>query len=671
MKKVQLFAVAAAMGMFASTVSAAEYVTKDAYVATWGNVDEIIKVDVGDKVVLPMAEISVIRETRTTDPKYASGSDSLGIEDSAECYAGFTNIKGVDNNEDGYVDAKLLTAGIDNLTQQGWLHTDAKFFPSAKTALYYVGLTNGNDVTSGRFLAPGAEKKDVYALGLSHKHLANEEEVLKHFEDAGILNFTYDSKEYIDYVDVNPIVLKNAKGNNLGTVSIRIESKETRYADDAIREDIVKMLVTGVALTSGDDYTVKTVISENYTDKTQLPYSAVINKVTTEVPANSILLVEEDRYGNLIPTGVATTGDIHGVNGTPISYPTDGKIIVALDTEEKDAEGNKLYSKYMTITRTSANAFTPKSTMVWDDENGTFMKQTDEAREYALGTDTVKGFYWNNKFVSDKNEAPKAVTADDIAIPAHALGLYHLQTPANPSDKIVIDTDGLNLTISGINTKKETMTIGYGNNKELTTSAVKLGNKWYPAVKNEAELTKFVEKVLGLTTLEGEYDEDVTGANNFDKWVEGYETAVANPLSGIEIAERTNAKGEKEQYIPQNSMQHYSGTFCTYKMGEGEKVEATITGNVNEVDTSTHGVKTLTLTAKVGDEVVATKDVKVVVAPKYERTYVNGRVVTLKAFHLNGNLYAVYNYDWNAKTYTATFYRTDGVTVDSTANGSL
>ncbi|MBR3693829.1 MAG: hypothetical protein IKL88_04820, partial [Erysipelotrichales bacterium] len=384
MKKVRLFAIAAAMGMFASTVSAADYVTKEAYVATWGNVDEIIKVDVGDKVVLPMAEVKVVKETRTNDPDYANKNGSLGIKDDATCYVGFTNTIGVDDNGDGYADADILTAGVNNLTQQGWLHTDAKFFPTAETALYYVGLADGSNVTSGRFLAPGAAKKDVYALALKHQHLADEDAVIKYFEEAGIINFTYDEDEYIDYVDLNPIVLKNAKGKALGTVSIRVTSKETRYADDSIREDIVKTLVTGNNLVTNTDYTVSTVITENYTEKTTLPYSAIIDKVETEVPANSILLVEEDRYGNLIPTGVATGETIHTVNGGTIKYPTDGKIIVALDTGDEDDSDNKIYSKYMTVTPTSGAAFSAKSTMVWDDENGVFMKEVDAPREYEL-----------------------------------------------------------------------------------------------------------------------------------------------------------------------------------------------------------------------------------------------------------------------------------------------
>ena len=110
---------------------------------------------------------------------------------------------------------------------------------------------------------------------------------------------------------------------------------------------------------------------------------------------------------------------------------------------------------------------------------------------------------------------------------------------------------------------------------------------------------------------------------------------------------------------------------CSYVVSvSSETVDATV--EASEVDTTVAGVKTMTLSAKVDGEVVATKDVKVVVAPRYERTYVNGKVAVLKAFYVNnGALYSEYHYDWNAKTYTATFYANDGVTVVSTANGTL
>ena len=102
---------------------------------------------------------------------------------------------------------------------------------------------------------------------------------------------------------------------------------------------------------------------------------------------------------------------------------------------------------------------------------------------------------------------------------------------------------------------------------------------------------------------------------------------------------------------------------------DSELVDATVTAST--VDTTEAGIKTMTLTASVDGKAVATKEVKVVVAPKYERTYVNGKVSVLKAFHLNGNLYAEYHYDWANGTYSATFYAQDGVTVGSTANGTL
>lgn len=699
MKKVRLFAVAAAMGMFASTVAAAEPTVKDSYVATWGAVDEIIKVDVGDKVVAPTATIKVVKESRTTDKEYAEKTDNLGIVDSTICYEGFTNVEGTDDNGDGYADAKILTAGIDNLTTQGWLHTDAKFFPSARTALFYVGLANGGDSTSGRFLAPGAAKKDVYVLGLAHKHLADAEAVLKHFEDEGVVKFNYDEDGYIKTVEMFPFAVTNDKGKEIGNVYTRITSKGDRYSDDEIKEAVVNALLNGSKVLNDAEkakyFTAEQVATDNYSeaeDGGKLSYVAykdgdVKEENKISVSAGEILIVREGRYGELLPVTATSSDlptesdDIFVENDYTVDHDNDdktpevpNKIVIAIQNKD-----GKTYSKYLTVGINTAKEYTAKSSMIWDVEAGTFVKVADKATN-AKFIGLANGYFWAN---SDTDGGAKSVTEtvatidgktyNAAEIQPHALGLYHLETPANTSEKIVIYTDGLNLNISGLNTKKETMTLEYGDGKELTTSAVKLDGKWYPAVDTEAELVKVVEKVLGLTTLEGKRVADKTGANDFDKWVEKLEAAVEYPLSGFSAPERTNAKGEKEAYTPSNAFQHYKGTFCTYKVAEGEDVSSQVTfeSNADAVDTSVAGVKDLTLTAKIGSEVVDTKTIKVVVAPKYERTYKNGRVATLKAFHLNGNLYAVYNYDWAAKTYTATFYAQDGVTVASTANGPL
>lgn len=654
MKKIRLFAIASAMGMFASTVSAAEYVTKDAYVATWGKVDEIIKVDIGDKVVLPTAEINVVKETRTTDPKYGSYSDSLGLDASEKCYAGFTNEEGKDSNGDGYVDAKILTAGINNLTSQGWLHTDAKFFPTAKTALYYIGLGNGS-ITGGRFLAPGAaENKGTYTLALKHKNFENEEAVIKFLEDNKFVNFEYDEDSYIKYVDLKPTTITDdAKGKNVrANVSLRLVSLEGRHSDEEITNAVLAYALKGtMPADSANEYVVKYAVSETYQDGEDIPYSynAFETDGKTPIPGtliDNILIVEENRYGDLIADEiVATAGDIKG---------TEGKITVVV---KGGTDAKPTYTKYATVTPKTHDNYAAKAKYVWDDETGTFSKIADKAIE--LTSDEFADYNWGDRYV---NGVKTNINKDTFIGQAHAFGLYKVTSPANTSDKIVINTDGLDLNITGINIKKETISIGYGSSSELTTAAVKLGNKWYPAVTNEADLARFAEKVLGLTTLNND---------DFAKWVKNYEKEIDNPFSGVTKAERTNVKGDKESYVPENSLQHYKGTFCTYKLASGESVPATITGNTDAVDTSTSGVKTLTLTAKVGDVVVGTKDVKVVVAPKYERVYKNGRVITLKAFHLNGALYAVYNYDWAGKKYTATFYAQDGITVASTANGTL
>ena len=87
--------------------------------------------------------------------------------------------------------------------------------------------------------------------------------------------------------------------------------------------------------------------------------------------------------------------------------------------------------------------------------------------------------------------------------------------------------------------------------------------------------------------------------------------------------------------------------------------------DADKVDTSKAGVHTVTMTATYGESSTSTT-VSVVIAPKYERTWANGKVATLKAYHLNGNLYAYYVYDWANKTAKVTFYEQDGETVAET-----
>lgn len=116
-----------------------------------------------------------------------------------------------------------------------------------------------------------------------------------------------------------------------------------------------------------------------------------------------------------------------------------------------------------------------------------------------------------------------------------------------------------------------------------------------------------------------------------------------------------------------NGKDFWAATECTYVLSTGKELDAkdiTITSNAAEIDTNEAGIHELVITATYGEASVSEK-VSVVIAPKYERTYKNGKVVELKAKHLNGNLYAHYVYDWANRTGKVTFYEQDGETVSS------
>ena len=143
MKKVRLFAVAAAMGMFASTVAAAETTTTTGYVANWEGVEEIIKVDVGNKVVAPVSTIKVVKETRTTDKSEALDADHLNIALDVDCYVENTDVIGTDKNEDDYTDSKLV------FINKGAI---AGYFTSVEEAVKSL-------LADGKVLAPNAEER--------------------------------------------------------------------------------------------------------------------------------------------------------------------------------------------------------------------------------------------------------------------------------------------------------------------------------------------------------------------------------------------------------------------------------------------------------------------------------------------------------------------------------
>jgi len=701
MKKVRLFAVAAAMGMFASTVAAAEPVVSTGYTTTWEGVEEIIKVDVGNKVVAPVTTIKVVKETRTTDTEYDVTNDSLGFAEDANCLTS-TGVA-TDDDLDNYSDVQIY-ANVAIRDNQGNV---TSFAPG-----YYTSVEEAvKDYLADRRLviAPNAEevRDDQYYAKFANKTFVDYEEVYAWLEEQGLVESVYNEDGDLTKILVNKTQITDYKGRELANARFEITVPEGKREDEYEKENLVNAIATNGNISPLGEYTKLA----NYTEKTPLTFGAYLdgNHVASkweDIETGSIVIVDEYK-GELnvvdvihVATGanvaVSSTdsnspdyyvaGWVTANDGTATTTPiklegTEGKVTVYSLENNRTKEVVKL----ATISETKAAAYTPYSTMVWDEEAGSFIKETDSYVEFASSgklTDKagveIAGFWWGNENDTDKTNDEDVLTTAKLNLnDGNNLGLEKIAANTiveNPSSKYLLK----GATVTGVNTKAEKITISYpykNTTKELTVDAVELDNGvWYPAFDSEETLVAVATKVFaneagvefetkdfveGLDANHGK--EGHTCANTlFTTWYDATKALAGKRWSGY----------VHEEDLPETELMGPGSEACSYVVSvESETVDATV--EASEVDTTVAGVKTMTLSAKVDGEVVATKDVKVVVAPRYERTYVNGKVAVLKSFYLDGTLYSEYHYDWAAKTYTATFYANDGVTVASTANGTL
>lgn len=639
MKKVRLFAVAAAMGMFAATVNAAPAkVTKEAYKATWGTMDEIVRAEFGGKVVLPATNIVVTKQGRTTDKTKATGVTGNFGSSRFDCYVGLTDEVGKDTNGDGLVDKPLLIAT--GTPTNGWYFDDLKFWPTVKTSLYYIGMTG--DGYGVRFLKPGTEASEGWIVANTHTKLADENAVLEYLANAGLIEIVKDKKtgDIAEIITNKKVVKDTATGKTtVGTIWNSFKAVDKRYGVEELIEDVIGLFdgtqtISGLGSKYGTE--VKQVAMA-YTADTPIVYNVELKSgSTTTVAKNQILVLEENKYGELVPLRVETSAL------TGVDLDAD-RIVVVVE------EGSK-FTKFATITPKVGKAGETLYAFDWNPETGIFEKNVNAGVAYTTQLDS--------EGVVAANWAIEGIKA--------AKGLYKYETPKNTTDKIVINFDmgvyGWSLNVSGINTSKSTMTLVDAKNKEFTTGAVRIDGKWYPTVSDEAELKEFVERMAGLHTPEGDSETgDYKAFYDALKAAKRYSTITW--LDGTKDSE----------YIPENALAHYSAQQCTYLVDEATvpAEQVVVTSNAADINTNQYGVQDLKLTAKVGEVEVGSKTVKVVIAPKYVREYKNGKVTSLKAYHLNGNLYSHTTFNYTAKTSTAVFYAQDGVTAVETVTSAI
>ena len=323
MKNVRMFALAASIGMFASTVAASD--TQKTTV-TWGQHEELIKVDIGDKLIAKTPSASVTVESLSTICQ-----------------------NGNDINGDGYVDTEILAMLPTNNT--GWLYTNAKYWPTEKTAMYYLGL-GGGSITGGRFLAPyQKENKGTFTSQLSHKNFADEEAVIKFLEDEGAIKVNYDEDDYIESIEVqtNDVNYNNKKFNY--SESLVITSSGSRKSDDAMMSAVIDYYMNDVEIPASTLYEIGYVKKATYTTATMPSVTLVDGDVNlsvslTEEQINdgAIVIVSTDRKGNYVFEDI-TTAETKTVNvATGADLTIADKLNTSAIYKIKDTNGEEFKS---------------------------------------------------------------------------------------------------------------------------------------------------------------------------------------------------------------------------------------------------------------------------------------------------------------------------------------
>lgn len=701
MKKTRLFAAAAAMGMFASVVSAAEITgptTGLPTTATEKSVasmtitvtgEKIVKAELGGAIVLPAWDAAGVVTTRTTAK---AGMTASQIEALGTCYVGWTSVEGTDKNHDGFVDTPIYTwNALNEAEKAGWFYDAGKTWATggeAATWQYYMGLYSGAGM-GGRVLVPGAAKVDGYHLVDGHKNFASDDEAIAYFVEKGVLVEVAEAGKVVgyrtagefDYVDsktekvvdtesfvrltinemaTNYKTLADVKAAWLAFMSgTEVEGLNTSGGKGFTAVE-VDYNTTGATATSGDLVTPVTAVKAPYV----LHSNANIVEWTTNASGSSTgsttYTIDND---DVAATGVVVVVDAEG-NVTDV-LAMSSKIAAQAATDNLAKEMADYFAKgYITVVEKTSRYG---------------IKELDSFKPESLKNEAVYTMEWvakSGEFVKTPYEDPSDVYVLDLtdtddyvatAVQAAFGGLYKVTTAANDTDKYVLDVSvgNYDFEITDLddytaNKTKMTWTYDYkdaaGKDAQLSGSLVKLGNQYLPAFNTEAEVLAFMKVASGFGVANG-------GAAFTGSWA-----ARASLINDHGKTSRSwlGAK-DSTTWTPSNGLQSWSATECTYLVKKGDAMDASKivkTTNAAEIDTNEYGIHYVTLTAT-SEEATATEKVAVVIAPKYERTYKNGKVVELKAKHLNGNLYAHYTYDWANRTGKVTFYELDGETVQS------
>lgn len=661
MNKVRLFAVAAAMGMFVTTANAAlvtgkpKDTSKTVTTVELSGGEEIVRAEFGGVVVAPQLTVNAFTETRTT--KVPTGYETVGT--TLPIYEGFTNKLAVDSNRDGMTDVGLLTWNSESKfaakdENKFWYYDSAKSWPTVPTSNYYLGHTV--DGIGTRVIAPGAAKNDGFVM-VGNVNNADGSRLNYHNQYANstagvntLIDVLLTAKK-IETVTMNDEVIGYRSAPTY--TYVKKEGKDTSVIEKAVYWQLTVEDAKNDSKTKLDDvkFAVVQLLSGQESYDNELTTGAVYYEDKYNITPDGDQIKEAKvQYFHTDEANAANeikAGDVVVIDGNGAFV----EVLNLVTTEGKPAKRD-IYNDY----RSSTRIVVIRQTARYGTEEVTSFKPATyrNAVPYnALWKADLEGFAPIYKATDRAVIEEKEVTFADVdevnAWIKAGNGLYRVNTPANSTGKYLVDFNlgayAFEFDYDYISQTAKTMTV----NDDLVVSVEKIGSKWYPAFATAQEAFDFMHAMAKVGYANATRIASFKGTRT---WADGTTTTGYAPQNALDAV--------KAQQI----------TFATDKKAV-EPTNVVVANNAATINTQEYGVHDLVYTASVDGKEVATKTVKVVIAPKYQRVYKNGKVVDLKAFHLNGNLYAHYAYDYTKKTVTTTFYNTDGVTVASTATSNL
>ncbi|MBR3839522.1 MAG: hypothetical protein IKM20_00115 [Erysipelotrichales bacterium] len=431
--------------------------------------------------------------------------------------------------------------------EQGWLASDAKYFPSEKTAMYYLGL-GGGKITGGRFLAPGAEEREeVWTNQFEHKDYADEFAVFEKLVQNGAMFPIYDEDGELERIVLRSkeYFFDKANAEKAMDLSYVMSIGTGRRADEEMILAAVNYYVTGTEIPTSTAYTVAYVANPTYTAEQNFPLYQTVDANGTQIDdledyynSNGYIIKVEEKKSGYILKGVE-----------PYAAPTT-KTATGSDIAFSALEDDKTYyidGDWSGLIKMTTDTIVPVKADTRTVYNRRSQKTYAEGTSYdaieiamvsASGYVTTKIVVTAEDEVITKYDATKAkfVVVEDLSelSGADLSNYYYNGTKLNTTGFTVTSLDKVDYDGYVYNNDTDTW-VGYWNEKKANSTGYVLAgyeSDYFPtsATRNFKTSYSTIENTLTAAQKLGKYgkivvvdvsDEDYYRLNTVDYAVAG------------------------------------------------------------------------------------------------------------------------------------------------------